>query len=205
MPKDTFLNLPEEKQNKIFDAAVEEFSARRFSEASINQIVKNAGIARGSFYQYFADKEDLYLYMITEIGKQKMNMLGIHDVFQSEADFFENYLKILQDGLAWAQKKPEYTKVGMLMELDDSNFIQKLRAMSAQGFQVLRDLIIRDQKRGLIKPDHDPDLIVDIIYILNMNILKDYMGNGDYDIAGMTEKARQVIWVIKEGVAMNNK
>jgi TetR/AcrR family transcriptional regulator len=62
MPKDTFFNLDEAKRNRIFEAAVDEFSQRRFSEASINQVVKNAGISRGSFYQYFQNKEDLYLY-----------------------------------------------------------------------------------------------------------------------------------------------
>ncbi len=54
MPKDTFLNLIEEKKKRIFDAAVREFSTRCFSEASINQIVKNAGIPEGSFYSKHA-------------------------------------------------------------------------------------------------------------------------------------------------------
>ena len=72
MPADTFRNLPEEKRLRIFHAAVAEFSQQPFSQASINRIVKDAGIPRGSFYQYFADKEDLYLYVITEIGREKM-------------------------------------------------------------------------------------------------------------------------------------
>jgi AcrR family transcriptional regulator len=71
MPKDTFNNINEEKKRKIFDAAVLEFSTRRFSEASINQIVKTAGIPRGSFYQYFNYKEDIFLYMYEEIAREK--------------------------------------------------------------------------------------------------------------------------------------
>ena len=57
MLKDTFSNLREEKKKRVFDATVQEFCTRRFSEASINQIVKNAGIPNGSFYSkhaYFA-------------------------------------------------------------------------------------------------------------------------------------------------------
>lgn len=42
MPKETFNNLSGNKKRKIFEAAVHEFSTRRFSEASINQIVKTA-------------------------------------------------------------------------------------------------------------------------------------------------------------------
>ena len=69
MPTATFFNLPEEKRNRIFNAAVEEFAGFRFSDASINRIVKAAGIPRGSFYQYFDGKEDLYLHILEKIGE----------------------------------------------------------------------------------------------------------------------------------------
>jgi TetR/AcrR family transcriptional regulator len=63
MPTSTFYNLDESKRKQIFDACVDEFAAHTFSEASINQIIKTANIPRGSFYQYFADKEDCYMYL----------------------------------------------------------------------------------------------------------------------------------------------
>lgn len=59
MPKETFLNLPEEKKKKIIKAAQDEFERVPLEQASIKNIVENAGIARGSFYQYFESKEDL--------------------------------------------------------------------------------------------------------------------------------------------------
>ena len=64
MPSSTFLNLPAEKQEKLLKAATREFSHRPFNEASINQIIKEAGIPRGSFYMYFQDKEDLFRYLL---------------------------------------------------------------------------------------------------------------------------------------------
>ena len=59
MPTETFLHLPEEKRKRITDAAIQEFSRVPLEEASIANIVKNAEIPRGSFYQYFDDKVDL--------------------------------------------------------------------------------------------------------------------------------------------------
>lgn len=59
MPKETFLNLSEEKKKKIIKAAQNEFERVPLEQASIKNIVENAGIARGSFYQYFESKEDL--------------------------------------------------------------------------------------------------------------------------------------------------
>lgn len=59
MPKETFLKLPQEKKEKIIKAAKDEFKRAPLEQASIKNIVENAGIARGSFYQYFESKEDL--------------------------------------------------------------------------------------------------------------------------------------------------
>ena len=69
MPHSTFLNLPEEKKTRIIDASVKEFLNRQYEKASINKIIKSANIPRGSFYQYFENKEDLYFYCLSEIYK----------------------------------------------------------------------------------------------------------------------------------------
>ena len=66
MPKQTFYKLPQEKQERILAAAKREFTQVRYSDASINQIVREAGIPRGSFYQYFEDKKDIFLCFLTE-------------------------------------------------------------------------------------------------------------------------------------------
>lgn len=66
MPTQTFFNLPDEKRKKILESAKKEFEQNTFFEASINKIIKEAGISRGSFYMYFENKEDLFLYMMDE-------------------------------------------------------------------------------------------------------------------------------------------
>ena len=64
MPTNTFFNLPIEKKKNIMNAAKSEFVEYSFYDASINRIIKNAGISRGSFYMYFENKEDLFLYIL---------------------------------------------------------------------------------------------------------------------------------------------
>jgi Transcriptional regulator len=64
VPTNTFENLAKDKKDKLLKAAMKEFSQKLFEDASINQIIKNAGISRGSFYTYFEDKEDIYFYII---------------------------------------------------------------------------------------------------------------------------------------------
>lgn len=66
MPTERFLNLPQEKRERILAAAEEEFSRVPFEEVSINKIVRTAQIPRGSFYQYFEGKNDLLCYLMQD-------------------------------------------------------------------------------------------------------------------------------------------
>lgn len=64
MPTSTFFNLPPPKREKLLCAAITEFARRPYGEVSINRIIQGAEIPRGSFYQYFADKTDLFRYVL---------------------------------------------------------------------------------------------------------------------------------------------
>ena len=70
MPTATFFNLREDKQEIIVQAALLEFSQRSLPEALVSNIVKESDIARGSFYKYVEDMEDLYLYVYSLMSKR---------------------------------------------------------------------------------------------------------------------------------------
>lgn len=71
MPTATFANLPADKRERLLALALAEFAANDYPSASISRIVSQAGIAKGSLYQYFADKRDLYLHLV-ELASQTM-------------------------------------------------------------------------------------------------------------------------------------
>lgn len=99
MPSNTFLNLPEDKQTRLMDAASREFSAKPFNEASINKIIQEAEIPRGSFYMYFRDKEDLFRYLVHGYVDQMLMVLEEAllreqgDVFASLRSLFDYVLE----------------------------------------------------------------------------------------------------------------
>ena len=70
MPTERFYHLSEKKKEMIREAAVQEFIRVSPEQASINQIVRNAEISRGSFYTYFEDKEDLMRYVFEDLIHQ---------------------------------------------------------------------------------------------------------------------------------------
>lgn len=87
MCTETFLRLPEEKRNRFLDAAWEEFTAVPYAEASINKIIRRAGIPRGSFYQYFTDKTDLFAYLLSDIRDHFVQAFA-KLLTQAEGDIF---------------------------------------------------------------------------------------------------------------------
>lgn len=70
MPSQTFLNLNPDKQARIQAALLTEFSHHPLAKAQVARIVKEAQIARGAFYKYFADLTDAYQYLWGQVLHQ---------------------------------------------------------------------------------------------------------------------------------------
>ncbi|MFD1393917.1 TetR/AcrR family transcriptional regulator [Lacticaseibacillus jixianensis] len=95
MPKPTFFRLAEAKRARLIKAAYDEFSRAPFPDASISNIIKDAGIPRGSFYQYFDDKSDIFFYLLDRTRSQTEALfeqaMTAHDgdLFGMMGDFFD--------------------------------------------------------------------------------------------------------------------
>lgn len=102
MPTERFFHLPEEKKKRIIKAALNEFARVPFDEISINRIVQDAGIARGSFYQYFQDKQELQEFLLQ--GFRDQLELRVREYLQQKRGdlfcFFNDALKeVVQVGM----------------------------------------------------------------------------------------------------------
>ncbi len=95
MPKQTFFHLSKDKQDTLIQSAKKEFSRFPIHEASIANIIKDAGIPRGSFYQYFEGKEDLYYYLLNQLS-QKNNDRFISNLKEKNGDIFETFIDSFQ-------------------------------------------------------------------------------------------------------------
>ena len=80
MPKQTYNNLDKDKKERLIEACLEEFSHYTFSDSSINRIIKNCDISRGSFYQYFENKEDCYMEILGIIAQEKYEIIQVKTV-----------------------------------------------------------------------------------------------------------------------------
>lgn len=103
MPTERFYRLPEQKKQVIREAAMKEFARVPFEKASINQIIHNADISRGSFYTYFEDKQDVVEFLFEDSYNQ-MKELCAQELSDSGGDYFamisrmfEFFVEKLQD------------------------------------------------------------------------------------------------------------
>jgi AcrR family transcriptional regulator len=94
LPSKTFFNLPQEKQDRLIQAARDELSRVPLEDASINQIIKAAGIPRGSFYMYFENKTDLINYLLDDVVNNQIDFFK--EALQNEkGDVFTAYFLLI--------------------------------------------------------------------------------------------------------------
>jgi len=164
MPKQTFLNLPEEKRNIIISAAIEEFAEYGLENASTNRIVANSGISKGSFYQYFEDKQDVFMYLLTVLEGEKLKYFNSIHPPSTNMDTFEYFRWMIKTGMEFNTSHPLLTQAISSVMFGEGlyygNTFANVRERTAQG---LRRMIEQAVTRGEVDPSVDVDLAVMIM------------------------------------------
>lgn len=91
----TFLNLEVEKQHKIINSALKEFSINNYDTASTNKIIKDAKISKGILYHYFGSKKNLYLYLYEYVTTIFIDAINCR-LDLEEPDIFKRYEQIMK-------------------------------------------------------------------------------------------------------------
>jgi AcrR family transcriptional regulator len=79
MSSDTWNNLSSAKQQRLLDAALAEFGGRGFEAGSLNVIARDAGVSKGSLFQYFDDKLDLWRTVVNETAERVRRAVTIDE------------------------------------------------------------------------------------------------------------------------------
>lgn len=89
---DKFYSLPEEKQQRIINAALRVFAENPYKKANTADIAAAAGISKGLLFHYFENKQSLYEYVF-HYGADIMNDHIGEMMPPGETDFFEIWLR----------------------------------------------------------------------------------------------------------------
>ena len=207
MPKSTFYNLPDLRKDEITHAAMDEFSKHSYQEASINRICKNAEIAKGSFYQYFEDKLDLYVYLMSKATDEKMATFGnlMHEL--SQLDFLSQIEALYIKGIEYAILKPKYAELAKRFseerQMDVKNAILKGQTTRASAFYEM--LIEQAKMKGTLRESVDTRAFAMLISAMNdsvMTYITETYGTVDYvrDREEILKFAKLQMDILKKGV-----
>ncbi|WP_432663436.1 TetR/AcrR family transcriptional regulator [Wukongibacter baidiensis] len=172
-----------EKKDKLIEAALDEFTQKSYDEASLNNIIKNASMSKGSFYYHFKNKRDLYTFIYVEAGNVKLRFLDKELKNYEEEMKDKNIFEILKLyghlGFKFAKEYPVYYQFGKrLLEEKNEELMTHLRKQFNHVTEDLMDnLIARAIERKEIRDDFPVDFTTRLIKNLFLSydkvVLKD--------------------------------
>lgn len=149
MPQPTFFRLPDERRQRLVDEAVVEFAERSYHEASLSEIARRSRIPKGSFYQYFDGKLDLYRWLITEEApRRKRAFLGE----AGSGDFWSRLETFVERGVAFLVEHPRFARLSAAAAdpSADAEVRELHGAICEAGIAELRALLERGMAEGAI-------------------------------------------------------
>ena len=161
MPKQTFLNLPDEKRSVIIDAAIDEFAQYGLENASTNRIVANSGISKGSFYQYFEDKQDVFMYLLTVLEREKMEYFEGKHPPSMNMDTFQYFRWMIKEGMEFNTSNPRLTQAISRVLFGEGLYYGNTFADNRRKtLAALKAMIEQAIERGEVDPSVDVELAV---------------------------------------------
>lgn len=153
---DTFRKIPEEKQNKIIEAALNEFAQYGYSEANINKIAERANISVGSLYKYFNDKQNLYQTVVNHSSDTLREVLG--RIVNENEDIYIMIEKIIRSIQEYGRTHENMFKLYNEMTAENNSELTWKTAGSVEGVtaDLYASLIEKAQKQGDAGKDFNP-------------------------------------------------
>ncbi len=168
MPTPTWERLRPERRAKIIAAAQAEFGTHGFSQASLNTIARNAGVAKGSLFQYFDNKIDFFAYLA------ELAAIKIRDEFSTAmasldwgTDFFAALVEALTlwDDYFDSHPLERAMTAAVNLEGDDQARIAVRQAVNPHYLAVIEPLIEQAQESGHLRADANPKMAIATIML----------------------------------------
>jgi AcrR family transcriptional regulator len=206
MPTVTWARVDSARRAAIIEAAEDEFGAHGFSRGSLNVIARRAGVAKGSLFQYFADKRDLYAF-ITDIASQRVRayMEDLIREVDPSRPFFEFLTDMLDGWVAYYAEHPHERALhaAVTLEVDTEARVSVRNVSNRHYLEVLRPLVHGAQVRGDLRADADTDAMLSLLLMIFPHLaLAPYMRGLD-PVLGLDEpSAEQPALAVRRLVAV---
>ncbi|MDA0243046.1 MAG: TetR/AcrR family transcriptional regulator [Chloroflexi bacterium] len=166
MPRETFLHLPPAKRERFIQIAIDEFADNDYTNASISRICRDAGIAKGSFYKYFEDKKELFMYLL-DLAVQEKRILLSQISPPAGADVFATLRWVFQMQAQFNISHPRLAEVGYRAMNSDLPFREEwLGNMQTQAIAMYRSMLLGGVAEGSVRPNVDLDTAAHLLHTI---------------------------------------
>ncbi|MDI0265693.1 TetR/AcrR family transcriptional regulator [Clostridioides difficile] len=158
MPTNIFLELGEEKRNKITRVSIDEFAKYGYENSSTNRIVQNAGISKGSLFKYFKNKDELYFYILDSVTQELIVSLAKEIDFLPK-ELFERIIKYSELEFDWYIKHPnEYKLIATAFTKSNTEIYQKVEAQYGLEGQSIYYKLLYDVDTSVLRFDKEKSI-----------------------------------------------
>jgi AcrR family transcriptional regulator len=164
MVRPRFAKLPPTQQHAILSAALDEFAAHSFHDASLNRVIDAAGISKGSMYYYFDGKEDLFAHLMRVEFERLLVALGpVHIPAEPGPDAFWSAVESYYlDTMTELAARPQLAAlVRGWLAASDNPALQRAQAdMEQEILPWINRLLAAGQASGAIRTDLPSGLLI---------------------------------------------
>lgn len=195
MPKGAFYNLADDKRNLINVVAMAEFSSASYDQASINQICKRAGIAKGSFYQYFTDKLDLYVHIMTLAVEKKVGFFTVALEDFKTMSLEEQIRLLFLKGIEFAKAHPSYAALGeqFAKETNETAKSAVIKEGEKRSESLFIQMIEAAKTKGEVSREVDTLALSMQLQTLNKTVNEYLQNRSGADQGSFREEAEQLV------------
>jgi len=189
------------KKQQILQAAVEAFGRSNFEDASISEIARRAGVAEGTIYQYFKNKQDLFFSIPRE--KTKVFTSKLDEYLEGISDTRDKIRKFVWYYLYFFTTNPAYAR-SLMLEMRISRAFAKsssykgIKKFTNQALEILRE----GQERGIIRKDVDIYLARHLLLGILEHVVTRWLLKGEKD--DIIQHYGQVSDIILNGIGVRS-
>jgi TetR/AcrR family fatty acid metabolism transcriptional regulator len=179
-----------EKNNKyhlILEAAVKVFARQGFHQSTVAQIAKEAGVADGTIYLYFKNKDDILVQFFSFRAKQ------VFESFREEVDRAETssdkLRNLVRRHLAEFQRDRDGAVVYQVETHQNSRLAEaQIKEMSKMYRDLISEIIEQGQQEGTIRRDLYVGLVKRFIIGAVDEVINTWLhSDGEYDLVSMAD------------------
>lgn len=169
MPTDTWTRLDPIRRAAVVAAAEAEFGEHGFSQGSLNVIARRGGVAKGSLFQYFADKRDLYAYIVDVASERvRADIEGRIRELDPSRPFFEFLTDLLDAWVGYFADHPRERSLhaAAVLEVDIDARVSVRTVIHRHYLDILQPMVRDADVRGELRADSDTDALLSLLLLI---------------------------------------